>query len=54
METDFNKEDTRENKLALLQSVSKEHTDYEKSKDMIKGNKTKNINSVNIRYAESI
>lgn len=35
-ETDFNKEDTREDKLALLQSVSKEHTDYEKSKDMIK------------------
>ena len=35
-ETDFNKEDTREDKFALLQSVSKEHTDYEKSKDMIK------------------
>ena len=35
-ETDFNKEDRREDKLALLQSVSKEHTNYEKSKDMIK------------------
>lgn len=35
-ETNFNKEDRREDKLALLQSVSKEHTNYEKSKDMIK------------------
>ena len=35
-ETDFNKEDTREDKLALLQSISKEHVDYEKSKDVIK------------------
>ena len=35
-ETDFNKEDTREDKLALLQSVSREHADYEKSKDIIK------------------
>ena len=35
-ETDFNKGDTREDKLTLLQSISKEHVDYEKSKDVIK------------------
>lgn len=35
-ETDFNKRDTREDKLTLLKSVSKEHVDYEKSKDVIK------------------
>ena len=28
-ETDFNKEDTREDKLVLLQSISREHADYE-------------------------
>lgn len=35
-ETDFNKRDTREDKLTLLKSISKEHVDYEKSKDVIK------------------
>lgn len=35
-ETDFNKKDTREDKVTLLQSISKEHVDYEKSKDVIK------------------
>lgn len=35
-ETDFSKEDTREDKFALLQSISKEYSDYEKSKNMIK------------------
>lgn len=34
-ENDFNEEDTREDKVSILKSVLEEHTDYEKSKDMI-------------------
>ncbi|MFR1449142.1 MAG: hypothetical protein ACLSSU_04225 [Beduini sp.] len=34
-ENDFNEEDTREDKILLLKSILEEHTDYEKSKDMI-------------------
>ena len=34
-ENDFNEEDTREDKILLLKSILEEHTNYEKSKDMI-------------------
>lgn len=36
MGTNFNKQDAREEKLVILQTVLKEHNDYKKSKDMIK------------------
>lgn len=34
-ENGFNEEDTREDKVSILKSILEEHTDYEKSKDMI-------------------
>lgn len=34
-ENDFNKEESRESKVSLLQSFSEEHTNYKQSKDMI-------------------